>query len=240
MMVVAPARLSVLVATFAVAIASLQTATATSAPLSASSNGSTARNAGTRCEFGAFVNEVDPKGLNVRAAPNVSSKILGKIPPNYVNKKDPSAYASRVEVSVLSSRDGWFLIEGATDNEQLTGKPPRPMFTGQGWVSGKKLVVKTQASKARVAPNPKADVAFLVGNVLDGDSLSKPGYLVACDGAWVNLDYSLSKLVPAELNAIKLNPAARKGAANGRVRGWVTRICAIQETSCTGLGSIPE
>lgn len=192
------------------------------------------------CDFGAFVNETDPSGVNVRQAPKATSKILGKIPPKYVNKEYGVTNVSFVEVRVIASRDGWFLIGGAGDNELLTGKPERSMYEGQGWVSGKKLAVKTQASKARMAPNPKADVAFLVGSVLDGDSLSKPGYLVACEGNWVQLDYSLSKIPKDEIEDIKINPAARKNVPKDHVRGWVTRICDIQETSCSGLGGIPE
>ena len=191
----------------------------------------------TACAFGAFVNETDRAGLNVRQSPSASSKILGKLPANY---KDPdSPMIVRVEVNVLASQNGWFLIEGATDNTTLTEKPERPMYAGKGWVSGKKLAIKTQASKARLAPEGKAGTAFLVGNVLDGDSLSKPAQLVACDGTWALVEYSLSGVSKEELPEIKINPAAKTGAPNGRIRGWVNRICAIQETSCSGLGNEP-
>ena len=191
----------------------------------------------TACSFGAFVNETDRAGLNVRQSPNASSKILGKLPANY---KDPdSPMIVRVEVEVLASQNGWFLIDSATDNTTLTEKPERPMYSGKGWVSGKKLAIKTQASKARLAPDGKADTAFLVGNVLDGDSLSKPAQLIACNGKWALLEYSLSGVPKDDLPEIKINPAAQTGAPNGRVRGWVNRICEIQETSCSGLGNEP-
>ena len=191
----------------------------------------------TTCSFGAFVNETDRAGLNVRRSPSATSKILGKLPANY---KDPdSPMIVRVEVTVLASQNGWFLIEGATDNTMLTEKPERPMYEGKGWVSGKKLAIKTQASKARLTPDGKAETAFLVGNVLDGDSLSKPGQLVACDGKWALVEYSLSDVPKADLPEIKINPAAKAGATTGRIRGWVNRICATQETSCSGLGNEP-
>ncbi len=189
------------------------------------------------CAFGAFVNETDRAGLNVRQGPNAASKVVGKLPANY---KDPdSAMVVRVEVEVLASQNGWFLIQGATDNTTLTEKPARQMYSGKGWVSGKKLAIKTQASKARVAPEGNAATAFLVGNILDGDSLSKPGQLIACKGKWAHVEYSLSGLAKEELAEIKINPAAKIGAPKGRVRGWVNRICAIQETSCSGLGNEP-
>jgi hypothetical protein len=189
------------------------------------------------CTFGAFVNETDRAGLNVRESPSASGKILGKLPANY---KDPdSPMVVRVEVEVLASLNGWFLIDAASDNTMLTEKPERPMYSGKGWVSGKKLAVKTQASKARLAPEGAAATAFLVGNVLDGDSLSKPGHLIACDGKWALVEYSLSGVPKGDLTEIKVNPAAKIGAPAGRVRGWVNRICAIQETSCSGLGNEP-
>ena len=191
----------------------------------------------TTCSFGAFVNETDSAGLNVRQSPNAASKILGKLAANY---KDPdSAMVVRVEVDVLASQNGWFLIEGATDNTTLTEKPERAMYSGRGWVSGKKLAIKTQASKARLTPTGAAATAFLVGDVLDGDSLSKPGHLIACDGKWARVEYSLNGVPKDALAALKINPAAKSAGRSTSVRGWVNRICAIQETSCDGLGNEP-
>ncbi|MEO7253285.1 MAG: SH3 domain-containing protein [Casimicrobium sp.] len=191
----------------------------------------------TTCAFGAFVNETDPAGLNVRQSPSATAKILGTLPANYEDPDSPMVV--RVELSVLASQNGWFLIDGASDNTMLTEKPARPMYAGKGWVSGKKLAIKTQASKARLAPNGAAATAFLVGNVLDGDSLSKPAQLIACTGKWVQIEYSLSEIPKGDLPEIKINPAAKNGAQKGRVRGWVNRICATQETSCDGLGNEP-
>ncbi len=189
------------------------------------------------CSFGAFVNETDRAGLNVRQSPSVTSKPLGKLPANYVHAD--GGMIVRVEVEVLASQNGWFLIDSATDNTTLTEKPARKMYAGKGWVSGKKLVVKTQATKARLSPEANAGTAFLVGDVLDGDSLSKPAQLVACKDKWVQLEYALDKLSKEELAEIKIDPSARIGTPAGRVRGWVNKICAIQETSCSGLGNEP-
>ena len=199
--------------------------------------GGSAPDQSTTCAFGAFVNETDPAGLNVRQSPSASAKILGKLPANY---KDPdSPMIVRVELNVLASQNGWFLIDGATDNTMLTEKPARPMYAGKGWVSGKRLAIKTQASKARLAPNAAAETAFLVGNVLDGDSLSKPAQLIACTSKWAQVEYSLSDVAKGDLPEIQINPAAKHGASHGRIRGWVNRICATQETSCDGLGNEP-
>jgi hypothetical protein len=189
------------------------------------------------CTLGGFVNETDRAGLNVRQTPSATGKIIGKLPANY---KDPdSAMVVRVEVAILASLNGWFLVDGATDNTTLTEKPERPMYSGKGWVSGKKLAIKTQANKARLAPEGAAETAFLVGDLLDGDSLSKPAQLVACNGKWAMVEYSLSDVPKSQWSEIKINPAAKLGAPAGRVRGWVNKICATQETSCSGLGNEP-
>ncbi len=185
------------------------------------------------CAFGAFVNETDRAGLNVRQTPTPKGKVVGKLPANY-NGTDVDKLV-HFEVQVLASQNGWFLIKGSTDNVAPSENPARLA----GWVSGKKLAIKTQASKARVAPEGNAATAFLVGNILDGDSLSKPAQLIACKGKWAHVEYSLSGLAKEELAEIKINPAAKIGAPKGRVRGWVNRICAIQETSCSGLGNEP-
>jgi hypothetical protein len=187
----------------------------------------------TSCSFYGFINESDKAGLNVRAGHSLKARILGKIPPAYVGKY---GVESRVEVSVIATRDGWFLISGAGDNETLLqGVKPRSMYKGKGWISGRKLAVKTQATQARLEPSVKAESAFMVGNVLDGDSLSRPGQLIGCKGKWALLEYTLDKNDVELIDEIKINPQAKISESPIRIRGWVNKLCGIQETSCSGL-----
>jgi hypothetical protein len=187
----------------------------------------------TKCEFVAFVNENDRNGLNVRAAPNIASKIVGKLPGTFVHE---DGLVARVEVNVLATKNGWFLINGAQDSSALMdATKPRRMYKGDGWVSGRKLAVKTQARNARLEPSTAGETAFLVGNVLDGDSLSRPGQLIACKGKWVQLEYTLSKDDAELVDDIKIHPKAKVSKSPIRVQGWVNQICDIQETSCSGL-----
>jgi hypothetical protein len=186
------------------------------------------------CKVGALVNERDPAGLNVRAAPNAQGKILGKLAPVIDDEK--TSTLARVEVQVLANQDGWFLINGASDNEALTeGLPKCAMYKGKGWVSGKKLTVKSQATIGRVAPNVNASVVFgeSIGNSFDGDVDVDAGRLLACKDHWVLIEYVYPK------QHIEQAPTADKNSkgyvAPGHVRGWVNRVCGIQETSCDGL-----
>ena len=70
-----------------------------------------------------------------------------------------------------------------------------------------------------MSPESGADTAFLVGNVLDGDSLNKPAQLVGCSGKWAMVEYFLSDAPKNQWSEIKINPAAKVGAPVGRVRG---------------------
>lgn len=186
------------------------------------------------CSFGAFVSETDPAGLNVRAGPGTSHKLLGTLPPLKLSGDDPPVRAM-VEVEVSAGANGWFRIVKARDNELLTDAAPRPMFKGSGWVSGRKLTVKSQATAGRQRPDAKA-AAVLSGRdgaSFDGDAFVQNGRLLGCSGKWVLVEYGL----PADSEAMSeltIAPSAKAGAEAGRFRAWVDRICATQETSCDG------
>lgn len=188
----------------------------------------------TACAFGAFVAETDPAGLNVRAGPGTAHAVLGTLPPIRRSHDDPPIQAM-VEVRVVAGRDGWFKIEGAQDNDALIEGPQRPMFKGAGWVSGRKLTVKSQAGVGRQRPDAKAP-AVLIGRdgvVFDSDAFLASGRLAGCSGRWALVEYA-----PIERDGdagLEVKPAAKAGLAGGRFRAWVDRICALQETSCDGV-----
>ncbi|QWF17949.1 SH3 domain-containing protein [Lysobacter capsici] len=184
------------------------------------------------CAFGAFVNETDPAGLNVRAGPGAAYRVLGTLPPINVSADDPPLRA-RVEVRVTAGADGWFRIAGAQDNEALLDAAARPMFKGTGWVSGRKLTVKSQAAVGRQRPDAQSPAVLIPkdGIGFDGDAFVDHGRLVACDGKWAQVEYAID----SELRGnVQIEPAATAGAEAGRVRAWVDRLCAVQETSCDG------
>jgi len=185
------------------------------------------------CNFGAFVAETDPAGVNVREAPSTAAKVLGKLPPTFV---EPTMnYGVRVEVEITGVREGWFLIRNARDNADLTGRPARPMYGGRGWVSGSKLTVKSQADAGRARPAPAAAVHLRVGDgeSFDGDSFIEAGRLSDCQGEWAQVEFTDQRFPAQERAALKVEPAARAGLPPGRFRVWVDRLCGIQETSCS-------
>lgn len=187
------------------------------------------------CSFGAFVSETDPAGLNVRAGPGTSHRVVGTLPPVKLSGDDPPVRAM-VEVEVSAGANGWFRIARARDNEMLTEAAPRPMFKGSGWVSGRKLTVKSQATAGRQGPDARA-AAVLSGEDgmgFDGDAFVQNGRLLGCSGTWALVEYGPFPAGSEVLSGLAIRPAARAGAEPGRVRAWVDRICATQETSCDG------
>lgn len=190
----------------------------------------------SQCEIGAFVQETDPAGLNVRAAPNAKAKILGKLLPVHVDPEQ--GYRTRAEVEVVASDNGWFLIRNARDNADMTGQPERPMYKGEGWVSGSRLIVKSQANVGRAAPLASAPevLRFRDGDTFDSSAMMDGGRLAACMGKWAQVEFSDGRL-PAEIREkLQVSPPARQGLPAGRFRAWVDKICDLQETSCSGLG----
>lgn len=187
------------------------------------------------CSFGAFVSETDPEGLNVRAGPGTSHKVLGTLPPVKLSGDDPPVRAM-VEVEVSAGANGWFRIAKARDNEMLTDAAPRPMFKGSGWVSGRKLTVKSQAAAGRQRPDAKAPTVLSGqdGVSFDGDAFVQNGRLLGCSGKWVRVEYGPFPADSEAVSGLTITPAAKAGAEAGRFRAWVDRICATQETSCDG------
>jgi hypothetical protein len=187
-----------------------------------------------RCTFGAFVHEDDPAGLNVRAAPSATARIVGTLPASFTATDNPGL-AVRIELDVRGERDGWFHVEHARDNEQLTGRPARPVFAGDGWVSGRKLTVKSQATQAHAAPDAGSPVALALadGGSLDGDAIVASTRLLGCHGDWAEIELDLARL-PEDVRAqLKVTPGTA-GAAAGHPRAWVDRVCGVQETTCDG------
>lgn len=208
-------------------------ADSTSAPI-----GTIAASSIAKCSFGAFVQETDPAGLNVRSTPDKGSAILGTLPPVIVSH-ELDGLKVRVEVMVVSSEKGWFQIDQAKDNTLLTGQPERPMFKGQGWVSGRKLTVKSQARTAYAQPDVTASVAFSFrdGGSFDNDQMMQAGHLIDCQGGWAFVEFNEQKLSDDIRKELVVVPAARFALPDHLFRAWVHQICENQETSCDGLAA---
>ena len=83
------------------------------------------------CDLGAWSADRDPRGLNVRAAPSASSKVLGTLPPPFKFKAKGRENTPEggwlTEFRIIGFKDGWFLIEGATPLPNFT-HPKRALY----------------------------------------------------------------------------------------------------------------
>ncbi|MDP3547102.1 MAG: hypothetical protein Q8S29_13070 [Phreatobacter sp.] len=171
------------------------------------------------CDIAGWSADSDPAGMNVRAAPNATARIVGRIPPPW-KAPDSSGDTSdtyRAEFRIVGFRDGWFLIRditapGVAYGERYPRNRPQP-YRGQGWVSAR-LVGAALANGGLVpgqlhqAPSEHAATraAMRQGEpVSTGDIIER---LHACSGNW--------GLVEIE-----------------GVRGWWNGICSNQVTNCS-------
>lgn len=156
-----------------------------------------------QCSFHAWSSDVDPRGLNLRAAPDRGAAIVGVLPPP---KGDMA-----VEMHIVGSTNGWFEIDEAGFEDYPGVVSAKRVFHGTGWVFGgliafqvndAKLMDSAQPNARRIAElrtDSSGPDSFLVKRVLD------------CSG----------------------DRAEVEGVFAGRhLHGWVDRICSNQVTTC--------
>ncbi len=82
------------------------------------------------CDVKAYVNDPDPKGLNVREGPGTQHAIIGNL---------PDQQAEGIEVHITGSSGDWVRIDRAVEQG---GDGERTFFSGTGWVYGPSLGVE--------------------------------------------------------------------------------------------------
>jgi hypothetical protein len=182
--------------------------------------------AGTEpCDLGAWSDDRDPKGLNVRAEPSVKAHVLGTLPPPYRLRMGGAENTPEggwlTEFRIIGFKDGWFLIEGARppgkeyeDENKYPRSAPRP-YAGRGWVAANKVGASYANGGTRMGglfQAPFVDAQWTsaerkLGGTLDTDG--GPKRVLACSGYWALVE-----------------------SHNG-VRGWWRRLCSNQVTNCS-------
>lgn len=164
---------------------------------------------GTACDVrGGWSTDTDPAGLNVRAGPSATARIVGRLPPP---KYDPDFEREmKAEFDILEIRDGWVRI-GVKDPSGWGPAYPRPPA---GWISARYVGFDLQSDKAFAAPDPKSRLIASAWN--DADGIHGFGYRnpSECRGAWVRL--------------LVTDRQGRESPA------WARGVCNNQETTCDG------
>jgi hypothetical protein len=174
------------------------------------------------CSLGAWSNDTDPRGLNVRAAPDAKAKVLGIVPPPWKMPKDREVFGPepvKAEFRIIGQKDGWFLIEkikapGTPYGEAYPRQLPQP-FKGRGWVNGR-MVGAAYAHgglpEGRLYLSPHADAGFLDARDKSGNPISadgSPARILACSGWWALIETDTGQ------------------------RGWKRSLCSNQVTNCS-------
>ncbi len=170
----------------------------------------------SKCTFGGWSGDDDPKGLNVRAGPSVDAEILGVLPPPRTPEgEDPNITKFATEFDIVEAKNGWVRIENASVwDSEINAKLPA------GWISGQMVRFQLQTEKAFAAPDPKSKILWQ----------STPGYsgvdvlgITDCRGEWAKVKFNLRSDDPRVL--IRQTPKF----------AWFRGICSAQETSCDGV-----
>lgn len=166
--------------------------------------------AGTACDIrGGWSEDKDPAGLNVRAEPSATARIVGKLPPP---KYDPDFEREmKADFDILEIRDGWVRI-GVKEEKYLDPTRPRPLA---GWISGRYVGFALQTDLAFAAPDPRSAVVASTWHQKGGEirpfTYRNPS---ECRGKWV-------KLLVADHDRRERE-------------GWARGVCNGQETTCDG------
>ncbi|HTU10859.1 MAG TPA: SH3 domain-containing protein [Allosphingosinicella sp.] len=153
---------------------------------------------GAQCAAAGRSIDQDPAGLNVRAGPSPRARVLGRLH-SVLDAEAEQRYGPIFAIREV--RDGWVRItDAAAEVEGFDGEVRRN-YTGPGWVSAA-LVEPTIVSARAGDPGSRgyAGPSFSAA-VSDPDGLTnvermrrgrQNPRIVACRGAWVQLDYTRS------------------------------------------------
>ncbi|HEY9854080.1 MAG TPA: SH3 domain-containing protein [Leptolyngbyaceae cyanobacterium] len=123
------------------------------------------------CQISAYVINKDPKGLNVRSAPNPNASVVKKLPANNV----------AIVVDVVASQNYWVQISNAVgDNGNI--------FKGKGWLYTPLLGTSTRGYGTKgvslhSSPNNNSSV---LGTIPPETGVK----LISCSGEWAYVSHN--------------------------------------------------
>lgn len=155
---------------------------------------------GSQCAAAGRSIDQDPAGLNVRAGPSLRDRVLGRL--YSVLDEDAMHSGSNRRYgpifAIREVRNGWGRIADAAAESEGADGEIRRNYTGPGWVSANMIeptIVSMQTgdpgTRGYAGPGPSSPITDPDGltNVERMLRFGQHARLVACQGAWVQLDY---------------------------------------------------
>lgn len=133
---------------------------------------------GVRCEVQAFVVDPDPAGLNVRAGPDKSSRVITTL-------KHSADYT--IALTITGASGPWVKIKDAEAEETSDS-----LFKGPGWVYGPLLATQTRGKYGHDLNKPvvkvlkEPDSRGAVVTVLPVETQVN---IIGCRGGWAQVRY---------------------------------------------------
>ena len=180
------------------------------------------------CDLVGWSKDTDPRGLNVRAAPSRTAKVLGVLPQTAPDVPD----ADDVEFDIVASQNGWFQIKNARASEGDIAAGAR-VFAGTGWVAAGMVGYDIQSARGYARPDEASPRIVDLGDEWIG------GFdrLIACEGKFL---LGEKQLKPPEYSGKPRRIDDRAYVRPGVIAAWFQRICANQKTTCDSLTDMPD
>ena len=176
-----------------------------------------------------------PEGRNVRAGPSVTAERIGLLPPPLSAEQVPNWGSEvRVEFEIIGSANGWLHIRAARYDQDKAGTSVPDVFAGEGWISGRDVLVTVQTQLGFAAPSHSSAI------LIDGrPDVFFEGWrqrrIAGCDGQWVLIDWAAPPDVYPDPQQARWRDEAISSHRPLTLRAWSAGVCNNMETSCDGV-----
>jgi hypothetical protein len=114
--------------------------------------------ASAHCDVELNVTDPDPRGLNVRASPGTTARVVSVLKPEY----------EWITVHVVARQGDWMRIDRAIGIDDATESGERVVFSGDGWVHVRMLGVSDLfvggSATLRQRPDPASPIVLRLRN----------------------------------------------------------------------------
>jgi hypothetical protein len=107
-----------------------------------------------KCDLHGFSIDTDPRGTNIRSAPDATASIVGHFPSEAGLGKQSRASP---QFDIIGSKNGWLLIQNVDNGGDPVAKLQK-FFKGPGWISGALVGFIVGTNELQSAPSNDAPI----------------------------------------------------------------------------------